>query len=127
LFALSTPLFSRSARTEELREWRHGIIEPKSDAGFAVIPLQERFAAPQGLKVTIVNVQSDGVGLKAMLSGDLDSYEGAPNSAIVAGARGADVKIIGCAWPQLVQGVFVQQDVKSLADLRGKNVAISRC
>ena len=110
---------------EPLKNWRHGIIEPKSDAGFAIIPLQPTFAAPQGLAVTIVNVQSDQVGLKALLAGDLDSYEGAPNSAVVAASRGADVKVIGCAWPHLVQGIFVQKDIASLADLRGKNVAIS--
>jgi NitT/TauT family transport system substrate-binding protein len=117
--------FAFPLHAQELHEWRHGILEPKSDAGFAILPLQPRFAAPQGLRITIVNVQSDGVGLKAMLSGDLDSYEGAPNSAIVAASRGADAKIIGCAWPHLVQALFVRQDIATLADLRGKNVAIS--
>ncbi len=125
LTAMALSAQTQASKAEELKPWRHGILEPKSDAGFAILPLQPRFAAPQGLQVTVVNVQSDGVGLKAMLSGDLDSYEGAPNSAIVAASRGADVKIIGCAWPHLVQGLFVQKDITGLADLRGKNVAIS--
>ena len=71
LLLLAYPLHA-----EELKPWRHGVLDFKSDAGFAIIPLQARFAAPQGLAVTIVNVQSDQVGLKALLSGDLDSYEG---------------------------------------------------
>ena len=114
------------ASAAELTEWRHGIIEPKSDAGFALIPLQERFTTPQGLHVTIVPVQSDQIGLKAMLSGDLDSYDGAPNSAIVAASRGADVKVVACAWPHLVQGIFVTSDIHTLADLKGKAVGISQ-
>ena len=109
----------------EVHEWRHGIIEPKSDAGFAILPLQARFTEPFGLNVTIVNVQSDQVGLKALLAGDLNSYEGAPNSAIVAATHGADVKIIACAWPQLVQGIFLREPAKTLADLKGQAVAIS--
>jgi ABC-type nitrate/sulfonate/bicarbonate transport system substrate-binding protein len=122
---IATPVYAPSLIAADLHEWRHGIIEPKSDAGFALMPLQPRFAAPQGLDVTVVNIQSDQVGLKALISGDLDSYEGAPNSAIVAASRGADVKIIACAWPQLVQGIFVHKDITALEDLRGKNVAIS--
>ena len=110
---------------EDLHAWKHGIIEPKSDAGFVVTPLQQQFGSQYGLSVDIVNIQSDQVGLKALIAGQLDSYEGAPNSAIVAASRGAGVKIIACAWPLLVQGIFVRSDIHSLADLRGHNVAIS--
>ena len=117
------PLAAGTAAAEPV--WRHGIIQPKSDAGFAVLPADPRFAGPEGIAISITPVQSDQVGLKALLAGDLDSFEGAPNSAIVAAAHGADIKIIGCAWPQLVHGIFVRDDIRTLADLRGKNVAIS--
>ena len=105
--------------------WRHGILQPKSDAGFAVLPADPRFAGPQGISIEITPVQSDGVGLKALLSGELDSFEAAPSSAIVAAAHGADIKILGCAWPQLVHGIFVRDDIHTLADLKGRNFAIS--
>ena len=118
-------MLAPATRAADVPVWRHGIIQPKSDAGFALMPADPRFAGPQGVDIQITPVQSDQVGLKAMLAGELDSFEGAPNSAIVAGAHGADIRIIGCAWPSLVHGIFVNGDVHSLADLKGRNVAIS--
>ena len=121
LLATAAPM----AQAADLPVWRHGIIQPKSDAGFSLMPADPRFAGPQGIEIRITPVQSDQVGLKAMLAGELDSFEGAPNSAIVAAAHGGDVKVIGCAWPQLVHGIFVRDDIHALADLKGKNFAIS--
>ena len=114
-----------TARAADAPVWRHGIIQPKGDAGFAVLPADPRFAGPQNIQIDITPVQSDQVGLKALLAGELESFEGAPNSAIVAAAHGADIRIIGCAWPVVVHGIFVRDDVKTLADLKGKAFAIS--
>ena len=110
---------------QALKIWRHGIIEAKSDAGFALMASRRGFAEKQGIKIDILQVKSDTIGLKALLAGELDSYEGGPGGAIVAAARGADLKIIGCHWPSLVQGVFVRGTVATVQDLKGKAFAIS--
>jgi NitT/TauT family transport system substrate-binding protein len=104
--------------------WRHAIIEAKSDAGFAMM-VTRGFAEKQGLKLDIMQIKADQIGLKALLAGELDSYEGGPGGAIVAAARGADVKILGCHWPSLVHGLFARDPVSKIEDLRGKNIAIS--
>ena len=104
--------------------WRHAIIEAKSDAGFAMM-VSRGFAEKQGLKLDIMQIKADQIGLKALLAGELDSYEGGPGGAIVAAARGADVKILGCHWPSLVHGLFARETITGIADLRGKNIAIS--
>ncbi len=109
----------------EDRVWRHGVIEPKSDAGFVMMPAEARFTTPEGIRIELTPVQSDGIGLKSMLAGELDSYEGAPAGGIVAASHGADVKIIGCAWPQLVHGIFVRSEVKDIHDLKGHTFGIS--
>ncbi|MGH6682563.1 MAG: ABC transporter substrate-binding protein, partial [Pseudolabrys sp.] len=44
---------------------------------------------------------------------------------IVAGVRGTGVKIVGCTWPGVPQVVLAKAGIKTLADLKGKNVAIS--
>jgi NitT/TauT family transport system substrate-binding protein len=106
------------------KPWRHAIIEAKSDAGFAMM-VTRGFAEKQGLKLDIMQIKADQIGLKALLAGELDSYEGGPGGAIVAAARGADVKILGCHWPGLVHGLFVRESVTKVEDLRGRNVAIS--
>lgn len=106
------------------KAWRHAIIEAKSDAGFAMM-VTRGFAEKQGLKLDIMQIKADQIGLKALLAGELNSYEGGPGGAIVAAARGADVKILGCHWPGLVHGLFAREGVSKIEDLRGKNVAIS--
>jgi NitT/TauT family transport system substrate-binding protein len=45
--------------------------------------------------------------------------------SIVAGVRGTGVKIVGCTWPGVPQVVLAKADIKTLADLKGKTVAIS--
>jgi NitT/TauT family transport system substrate-binding protein len=105
--------------------WRHAIIEAKSDAGFAMMAKARGFAEKQGLNLEIMQIKADQIGLKALLAGELDSYEGGPGGAIVAAARGADVKILGCHWPSLVHGLFVHESIAKIEDLRGRNIAIS--
>jgi NitT/TauT family transport system substrate-binding protein len=123
--ALLLALATGPSSAAELKTWRHGIIEAKSDAGFVLMASRRGFAEKQGLNVEILQVKSDTVGLKALLAGELDSYEGGPGGAVVAAARGADVKIVGCHWPMVVHGVFARDAVANVADLKGKAIAIS--
>jgi NitT/TauT family transport system substrate-binding protein len=113
------------AAAQGQKPWRHGILEAKSDAGFVMMVSRRGFAEKQGIKLEILQVKSDQVALKALLAGELESYEGGPGGAIVAGARGGDIKFLGCHWPGLVHGIFVRSNVAKLEDLKGKNFAIS--
>ena len=63
--------------------WRHGIIEPKSDAGFQVMAVRGGFAAKQGLKLELPYFQNDVIALRALLAGELESYEGGRSSAVI--------------------------------------------
>jgi NitT/TauT family transport system substrate-binding protein len=105
--------------------WRHGIIEAKSDAGFQVMAVRAGFARKVGLDLTYSYFQNDVIMLRAMLAGELDSYEGTPGAALLAGARRAPIKIVGCHWQNVVHSVFARAEFKGPADLRGATVAIS--
>jgi NitT/TauT family transport system substrate-binding protein len=83
------------------------------------------FAEKRGLKIEIVQFKGDAIALKALIAGDLDSYEGSPGGPMTAASRGADVKIVGCYWPGLTYGIFVGKDVKKPEDMKGKTFAIS--
>ena len=109
----------------QTKAWRHGIIEPKSDAGILYAASKRDFAEKLGLKLEFVPLKTDTIGLKAALAGELDSFEGGPGGTIVAVARGADVKIIGCSWIVVPHGVFARKEIGSLADLKGKSIAVS--
>jgi NitT/TauT family transport system substrate-binding protein len=105
--------------------WRHGIIEAKSDAGILYMASKRDFAQKLGLKLEFVSLKTDTIGLKAAIAGELDSFEGGPGGSIVAASRGADVKIIGCNWVVVPHGVFVRDSIASMADLKGKSIAVS--
>src|SRR6185312_17002535 len=92
-------LLVAGAQAAELKSWKHGVIEPKGDAGFMLMVGQRDFATRRGLKLEIVSLKNGATAHKALLAGELDSIESSPGAAILAGARGADIKIIGCDWP----------------------------
>jgi len=64
------------AEAQEAKPWRHGILAPKSDAGFLLMAARRGFAEREGLKLELLEVRDDQIGLKALLAGEVDSYEG---------------------------------------------------
>jgi len=110
---------------QELKPWKHGVIEPKGDAGFMVMVGQRDFAPKYGLKVEIVPLKNGATAHKALLAGELDSIESSPGAAILAGARGADIKILGCDWPGVPHGLMVRSTINKVEDLRGKTIAVA--
>jgi NitT/TauT family transport system substrate-binding protein len=83
------------------------------------------FAEKQGLKIEIVQFKGDALALRAMLAGEIDSYEGSPGSPMIAASRGAELKVLGCYWPILNYGIFSKSSIASAKDLKGKSFAIS--
>jgi NitT/TauT family transport system substrate-binding protein len=113
------------ASAQDSKTWRHGIIEAKSDAGILYMASKREFASKLGLKLDFVQLKTDVIALKALLAGELDSYEGGAGGAMAAAARGADVKIVGCNWLAAPHGIYVRAEIASVADLKGKSVAVS--
>jgi len=107
------------------KPWRHGIIEPKSDAGFALMVTQKDFAEKFGLKIEAVKLKAGGAAVKALLAGEIDSVEAGAAEAIAAAAQGADLKIVGCSWPGLSHAVLARPGIAGVQDLKGKTVAAS--
>jgi len=120
LTALGAP-----ALGQDLKPWKHGVIEPKGDAGFMLMVGQGDFAAKQGLKLEIVPMKNGALAHKALLAGELDSIESSPGATILAGARGADIKIVGCDWPGVPHGLMVKSTVSKVEDLKGKTIAVA--
>ena len=112
------------AGAAELKPWRHGTLDAKSDAGILFMVAQG-FAEKQGLKLEIIQFHNDIIEIQALIAGEIDSYESSPGSAMIAASRGADVKIVGCNWPVLPHALFVRDEINSVADLNGKTIAVS--
>ncbi len=64
-----------SASAQELKTWKHGVIEPKGDAGFMLMVGQRDFGAKHKLKIEIVPLKNGATAHKALLAGELDSIE----------------------------------------------------
>jgi len=113
------------APAQDLQHWRHGVIEPKGDAGFSLMVAHHGFAGKNGLKLKTLIVKSGATAIKALLAGEVDSIEASPGSAILAGAYGADIKIIGCNLPGVPHVVMARSSIASVQDLKGKLIAVS--
>ena len=125
LAALLAIALCAAAPAQELKPWRHGVIEPKGDAGFMLMVGTRGFGEKHGLKLEIVPLKNGATAHKALLSGELDSIESSPGASILAGAHGADIKIIGCDWPGVPHGLMVRSTIKKVEDLKGKTVAVA--
>jgi len=121
--ALSGLVLSPASAQEKV--WKHALLNAKADAGFFMMSAKHGFAKKQGLDLQLLQVKDDQIGLKALIAGEVDSYEGGPQGVFSAVARGADVKIVGCHWVVLPHGIYVRDDIHKAADLKGKSVAVS--
>jgi ABC-type nitrate/sulfonate/bicarbonate transport system substrate-binding protein len=125
LIALILATLGAAAFAEDLRPWKHVVIEPKGDAGFMLMVGERDFASRHGLKLEIVPMKNGALAHKALLAGEVDSIESSPGAAILAGARGADIKIIGCDWPGVPHGLMVKSTITKVEDLKGKTIAVA--
>jgi NitT/TauT family transport system substrate-binding protein len=105
--------------------WRHGLINAKSDAGIFMMVSTRDFAAKQGLKLEVSQFKDDQLALKALIAGQIDSYEGGPQGAFAANSRGGDTRILGCHWVVVPHGIYAKDTIKTVADLKGKRIAVS--
>jgi NitT/TauT family transport system substrate-binding protein len=117
-------LLAAPAQAQDLKPWRQAMIIPKADAGFFLMAAKRGFAEREGLKIDVLEVKDDPIGMKALLSGEVDSYEGV-YGAIAAAARGADVKLLGCDWHAAPYVMLARPGIGNVTELRGKSIAAS--
>jgi NitT/TauT family transport system substrate-binding protein len=115
---------AQSPKTQNLKIWRQAMIAPKADAGFFLMAAQRGFAEQEGLKIEVVNVKDDQVGMRALISGEVDSFDSA-TGGVIAAARGADVKFVGCAWLAVPYVVLARAGISKMDELKGKTIAAS--
>jgi NitT/TauT family transport system substrate-binding protein len=121
--SLFLSLLAVAVRGDDL--WRHGTVVPKGDAGFIYMAAEGGFARAQGLDLRMLAFQNDTLMMKALIAGELDTYEGSPISPLIVGSKGIDVKILGCTWPKLTYSLFSHEGIGAIADLKGKKFGIS--
>jgi NitT/TauT family transport system substrate-binding protein len=121
--AIATALSTQAGAPEKI--WKHGLINAKSDAGIFLMVSTRDFAKKQGLKIEISQFKDDQLALKALIAGELDSFEGGPQGVFAVDAKGGDVKLLGCHWVVVPHGIYANEKVTKVEDLRGKQIAVS--
>jgi NitT/TauT family transport system substrate-binding protein len=111
--------------TAQEKIWKHGLINAKADAGIFLMVSTRDFAKKQGLKIEISQFKDDQLALKALIAGELDSFEGGPQGVFAADSKGADVKLLGCHWIVVPHGIYASEKIKKVEDLKGKQIAVS--
>jgi NitT/TauT family transport system substrate-binding protein len=122
--AATIGLLSAQATAQE-KVWKHGLLNAKADAGIFLMVSTRDFAAKQGLKLEISQFKDDQIALKALIAGEVDSFEGGPQGVFAADSKGADAKILGCHWIVVPHGIYAKQNIAKIADLKGKSIAVS--
>ena len=105
--------------------WKHGTLAPKGDAGIIYMAAENGFGKRAGVAIEMIALKGDAMLTKALMAGEIDSYEGSPGGPMIAASKGADIKIIGCSWTTLPYAIYTKPEVKTLADLKGKAIAVS--
>jgi NitT/TauT family transport system substrate-binding protein len=84
------------------------------------------FFAKEGLEDQIIFIPSATQLAQVLVAGDVDiaSHGGGP--VMAASLSGADLKVIGNNVNKLIFSIHAKPEVKSLEDLRGKRIAVSR-
>src|SRR6202165_3903884 len=113
--------FAAPAQAQSLKPWRQAMIAPKADAGFFLMAARRGFAEQEGLKIEVTDVKDDQVGMRALISGQVDSFDSA-TGGVVATARGADVKFVGCPWLAVPYVILARSGITKMDGLRGKTV-----
>lgn len=118
-------LQGESAMAQQPLHWKHGLTASDLDSAFTTIASTRDFGKKQGIDIEFVKFNSDALALKALIAGEIDSYEGSPGSPLIGLSKGVDLKLVGCYWPGLTYGIYSKDAIRSPAELAGKTIGIS--
>jgi NitT/TauT family transport system substrate-binding protein len=123
LFALSLTWISTASAADRLRIAYSSIsaaytgIWVAHDAGFF---------AKEGLDNQIIFIGSATQLAQVLVAGDVDIASLGGGPVMAASLSGADLKVIGNNVNKLIFSIHAKPEIKSLEDLRGKRIAVSR-
>ena len=79
-----------------------------------------------GLDVELIYISTGTKMVQALVGGDIKIGQVGGAAPLGARLRGAEVKIVAVAYNTLALSLITQPDIRSMADLKGKRVGISR-
>ena len=89
-----------------------------------LVAIEKKFFEKEGLTAQYVVMRSD-LAVNGLITGDVD-YNQSVSSVLRAGAAGAPVLTVAGIYNRTFFDLVARRDIKSLAELKGKTVGISR-
>jgi NitT/TauT family transport system substrate-binding protein len=83
------------------------------------------FYAKEGLKVEVVSMEGGSRGVQVLLSGEIQGMHVGVAPVVQANRAGADIRAITSSANTIPITIFTKPDIRSAADLKGRNVGIS--
>ncbi len=83
------------------------------------------FYGKEGLKVEVVSMEGGSRGVQVLLSGEIQGMHVGVAPVIQANRAGADIRAITSTANTIPITMFTKPDIRSPADLKGRNVGIS--
>jgi len=106
--------------------WRHGLLVPKGDAGYLLMPQEGGFYEKHGSDVEVTELDGNVQLTQGLLAGELDSIESAPDPFYEAIPRGSDAKCIGSNIPGIAYAFYSRGDITSFQQFEeGSRIAVS--
>ena len=123
-FLLLVPSLAQAGQaTRELKEIK--IAYPPSMASVTLMTgIKQRFFEEEGLKPTLLIITSD-LALKSQVAGEIDYTLFGGGSGMLAAAQGLPVKTVHLPHKFADLTLVARPEIKSVAQLRGKKVAVS--
>ncbi|HEY7165277.1 MAG TPA: ABC transporter substrate-binding protein [Candidatus Binatia bacterium] len=111
-----------SPRSDALENVRIAYPSMNTSVFSLLIAQKEGYLKEEGLDVQLLSIRGE-IAIRTTLAGEVDFFTNA-GSALAAAVRGVPVKIVTVFQDKPGWDLIAQPDIKSVAQLRGKNIAI---
>ena len=120
---LVSSLAQAGQATRELKEIK--IAYPPSMASVTLMTgIKQKFFEEEGLRTTLLIIASD-LALKSQVAGEIDYTLFGGGSGMLAAAQGLPVKVVHLPHKYADLTLVARPEIKTVAQLRGKKVAVS--
>ena len=121
IFALALPA---GARAQERLKIAYSSADASNTVWFTA--LDRGMYRKYGLDVELIFIQSSTMSVSTVVSGDIQVANSSGGAVASAAVGGANLVMTACYINTLPYELIVQESVKSVEDLKGKSVGISR-
>ncbi len=117
---------SVSASAQSLTRLQVGYSSPSGNQAVLWVAKEAGSFKRHGLDVDLVFIGSGTTMTQATIAGEIKIAQMGGVAPISARLRGADLNIVAVSFNTLALSLITQRDIRSIADLKGKRIGVSR-